>query len=195
MTTTVLRGKTGALLRIPTGALRRSPLLVRATDFAAFLIDESGPVYTEGVDTWETDLARYTAALAVLRRQDPVVVAITALIEVEPGLDPDPLLPVGANYPPGVLPPGESVPPVLARRPTLQQIKNVFLPFQEPPNEELNPTHWFMDISGSMTRWTLEPGVDEYIESVLEPGTYVESTSDDERWLQWVAIYLESLAQ
>lgn len=154
------------------------------------IIDEVGQTYDPPVHNWQNDLAPF---LHVKQKLIDLGIWDTigklALIQMIPDSGvANPLITPGEEYPEDVLLDGAGGPPLLTRNPTLEELEAVLSLFGASKHE----LTMYIDNSGSMNTIDMEPGLDAFITARPpdQPLTILEPTN--ERWILWVAEFLET---
>lgn len=196
MTTTVLRGKTGALRRIVTGALRRKGAPV-ATDSIVAFCNESISVYynpgaapdsivnVRGRANWDADVAAFVGVQADLLNAR--LAFASQIVHVTESSDESaPIKPPDRDYPTDLFVAS------MVRFPTFSMFSAITT-----TNGNYRPIMLLIDDSGSMHEdepW-MEPGWSEYMvnpPSGFVPEVLLFPLDADERWLSWIVADLRS---
>lgn len=198
MTTTVLRGKTGALLRIPTGALRRSPaqrppqigdpIIAFINESTAYYNSAFPPDYIDNVrgrELWLLHAEAFTLAYNALLDDNFVVpVQVQHIIDSAESA--------------AIKPPGEEYPEPLIINSVLKFPSTARFTAEVTTNGEFVPSMFLLDRSGSMYEpdgYLLEPGLPGYLADPpggRPPGvvSYYDLKPHVEEWLYWITSYL-----
>lgn len=208
MTTTVQRGQSGALLRIPSGALRMRSRFEHALYFAVAFVDETSQTYYDSRWEWDDphneagliqyrlDVAGLNGAVAWLGRENRLSEFNLGIIKVQDAPDylRGELKPPREPYPEYVFGnPSRGAPYwALPLYPTLDEFLNSIMYYAEGDTAPERPINkMFIDNSGSMTTNILQPGLRDYITAFGQPNI---SEPEDERWVTWFTNYIVDMA-